>query len=189
MTNDDQNASATFVIRTSSFVILPLSRLCGEEYRTMVLTEEIRERIRAEFPKYPDKRAVTLPALHLVHDALRSVPVGAIEEIAELLEIHPAEIHDTMSFYQFLREEDRPLGRQRVWVCRSISCMLRGGEELLAALSHKWQVRPGQTTADGRLSLEYAECLGACEGAPCILVDDQCHMNVTEEDVERVVGA
>lgn len=154
-----------------------------------LLSEELRERIRAEFPKYPDKRAVTLPALHIVHDALRSVPTAAIEEIAELLEIHPAEIHDTMSFYQFFREEHRPLGRRRVWVCRSISCMLRGGEELLAELAHKWNVAPGGTTADGAISLEYAECLGACEGAPCMLVNDECHMNVTEASADNIVRA
>ena len=155
----------------------------------MVLSEQIRERIRAEFPKYPDRRAVTLPALHIVHDELRSVSTAAIEEIAELLEIHPAEIHDTMSFYQFFREEDCPQGKRRVWVCRSISCMLRGGEELLANLSHKWDVAPGATSADGRVSLEYAECLGACEGAPCILVNNECHMNVTEDAVERIVSS
>ncbi|RIK76577.1 MAG: NAD(P)H-dependent oxidoreductase subunit E [Planctomycetota bacterium] len=154
----------------------------------MILTEQIRERIRAEFPKYPDKRAVVLPALHIVHDELRSVPHAAIEEIAGLLEIHPAEIHDTMSFYQFFREEDRPLGKRRVWVCRSLSCALRGGEELLESLSHKWRVAPGGTTDDGRVSLEYAECLGACEGAPCVLVNDECHMNVSAEDVEQIVG-
>jgi NADH-quinone oxidoreductase subunit E len=153
----------------------------------MVLNEQIRERIRAEFPKYPDKRAVTLPALHIVHDELRSVSTAAIEEIAELLEIHPAEIHDTMSFYQFFREEDRPLGKKRVWVCRSISCALRGGEELLESLSHKWHVAPGGTTADGRVSLEYAECLGACEGAPCILVNDECHVNMTAESAAAVI--
>jgi NADH-quinone oxidoreductase subunit E len=153
----------------------------------MVLSEQIRERIRAEFLKYPDKRAVTLPALHIVHDELRSVSTAAIEEIAQLLEIHPAEIHDTMSFYEFFREEDRPLGKQRVWVCRSISCMLRGGEELLENLSHKWHVAPGGTTADGRVSLEYAECLGACEGAPCILVNDECHVNMTPESAAAVV--
>lgn len=154
----------------------------------MILSEQIRERIRAEFPKYPNKRAVTLPALHIVHDELRSVPMAAIEEIAELLELHPAEIHDTMSFYQFFREEDCPLGKRRVWVCRSISCALRGGEEVLESLSRKWGVGPGGTTPDGRVSLEYAECLGACEGAPCVLVNDECHMNVTAEDVERIVS-
>jgi NADH-quinone oxidoreductase subunit E len=153
-----------------------------------LLTEELRERIRAEFPKYPDKRAVTLPALHIVHDALRKVSREAVVEIAELLELHPAEVADTMTFYGFFHEGDEPLGARRVWVCRSISCMLRGGEELLAGLCRRMGVKPGETTADGRLTLEFAECLGACEGAPCMLVNDECHMNLTEEKALEMIG-
>lgn len=152
-----------------------------------VLTESMRERIRAEFPKYPNKRAVTLPALHIVHDELRCVSAEAIREIAELLELHPAEVHDTMTFYEFFRQEDQPLGKKRVWVCRSISCMLRGGEELLADLVDELGVEPGKTSADGRISLEFAECLGACDGAPCILVDDDCHMNMTTESTKQLL--
>ena len=152
-----------------------------------VLTEELRERIRAEFGKYPNKRAVTLPALHIVHDALRAVSPAAIEEIAELLELHPAEVSDTMTFYGFFREPERPLGARRVWVCRSISCMLRGGEELLAELCQRYGVKPGETTPDGQVTLEFAECLGACEGAPCMLVNDECHMNLTESSAAALI--
>jgi NADH-quinone oxidoreductase subunit E len=151
-----------------------------------VLTEDIRNRIRAEFPKYPDKRAVTLPALHIVHDALRAVTPEAIKEIAELLELYPAEVADTMTFYGFFHDE-QPLGKRRVWICRSISCMLRGGEELLANVSQRLGVKPGETTADGAVTLEYAECLGACEGAPCMLVNDECHMNLTEEKAMELI--
>jgi NADH-quinone oxidoreductase subunit E len=152
-----------------------------------VLSEELRKRIRAEFGKYPNKRAAVLPALHIVHDADRMVSTAAIEEIAELLEIHPAEVYDTMTFYQFFKEQHDPLGRHRVWVCRSISCMLRGGEELLANLSERLGVQPGHASADGKLTLEFAECLGACEGAPCMLVDEDCHMNVDEESAARLI--
>ncbi len=147
------------------------------------LSEELRQRIQAEFPKYPNKRAVTLPALHLVHDAHRCVSTEAIAEIAELLELHPSEVADTMSFYGFFRAEDRPLGRKRVWVCRSLSCMLRGGEELLGDLSEQLNCPPGGTSPDGQYSLEFAECLGACEGAPCVLIDDECHMRATADEV------
>ena len=70
-----------------------------------VLTEELREKIRSYFPRYPSKQAVTLPALHLVHDVLRCVPLGAVKEIAELLDLSPAEVHDTMSFYGIFRTE------------------------------------------------------------------------------------
>ena len=152
-----------------------------------VLTEEMRQQIRDQFAKYPNKRAVTLPALHIVHDALRCVPTQAIREIAELLELHPAEVHDTMSFYQFFRQEDAPLGKHRVWVCRSISCGLRGGEELLEDLAKRFHCQPGGTTPDGQISLEFAECLGACEGAPCVLIDDEHVMNATVENTLRAV--
>ena len=149
-----------------------------------VLSESIREKIRALFPSYPNKRAVTLPALHLVHDEMRQVSIEAIREIAQLLELHPAEVHDTMTFYNFFKDEKHPLGKHRVWVCRSIACALRGGEDLLAHACEKLHVAPGETTKDGRITLEFAECLGACEGAPCVLVDDNCHVNLTPESFD-----
>ena len=152
-----------------------------------VLSEELRSRIRAEFGKYPTKQAVTLPALHIVHDALRSVPPAAIVEIAELLELHPAEVADTMSFYGFFRDERRPIGKRRVWVCRSLSCMLRGGEDLLVELCQRLGVKPGETSPDGKITLEFVECLGACEGAPCVLIDDECHMSLTEESAAKLI--
>ena len=152
-----------------------------------VLNDDLRARIQSELAKYPTKRAATLPALHIAHDALRSVPPAAIEEIAELLELHPAEVCDTMSFYGFFRDDKRPLGKHRVWVCRSISCMLRGGEDLLAQLSRRLGVAPGGTSADGKVTLEFAECLGACEGAPCLLLDDECHMNQTKQSAAAMI--
>src|SRR6202171_150811 len=101
------------------------------------LTEELRRQILACLPRYPSKQAVTLPALHIVHDALRCVPLEAIREIADILDLSPAEVHDTMSFYEFFREEKAPLGRTRLWVCRSLACALRGGDDLLTDLCHK----------------------------------------------------
>jgi NADH-quinone oxidoreductase subunit E len=144
-----------------------------------VLTEKMRGQIVELLPRYPQKQAVTLPALHTVQDELRCVPQGAIEEIADLLELNPAQVHDTLSFYGFFRHEEQPLGKHRLWVCRSLSCMLRGGEELLAELCQRLDVRPGETTADGNVTVEFAECLGVCEGAPCVLWNDESHSNMT----------
>src|SRR5918911_1447967 len=96
---------------------------------TPMLSEAIREKIRAYIPRYPSARAVTLPALHIVHEHFRCVPYQAMAEIAELLSITPAEVHDTMSFYGYFPQA--PIGDVRVWVCRSLSCALRGGEEML----------------------------------------------------------
>jgi NADH-quinone oxidoreductase subunit E len=151
------------------------------------LSKTARERILAEFARYPNKRAVTLPALHIVQDEQRCVSAEAIREIAELLELHPAEVHDTLSFYGFFRDSSAPLGKHRVWVCRSLSCALRGGEQLLEELSTRLRVEPGETTADKTVTLEFAECLGACEGAPCLLVDDECHVNMTPESAAGLI--
>jgi NADH-quinone oxidoreductase subunit E len=138
--------------------------------RIPILSEPLKEKIRALFPRYPSKRAVTLPALHLIQEYLRCVPYQAMAEIAELLEITPAEVHDTMSFYGFFPQA--PIGDVRVWICRSISCMLRGGDELLEHACHRLGIEPGETTKDGKLTVEYAECLGICDHAPAALADD-----------------
>ena len=146
------------------------------------LKPEIVVKIKSLILLYPAKQAVTLPALHLVQDLERCVSQQAIVEIAALLELSPAEIHDTMSFYGFFKTELNPLGKCRLWVCRSLACDLRGADDLLNKLITNLGVAPGQTTKDGMFTLEEAECIGACEGAPCVLINDvHCH-NVSDAD-------
>jgi NADH-quinone oxidoreductase subunit E len=152
-----------------------------------VLSEAVKERIRAYLPRYPSKQAVTLPALHIVQDELRCVPLDAVREIADLLDLSPAEVCDTMTFYGFFRTEQDPLGRTRLWVCRSLACMLRGGDELLKDVCDKLGVKPGGTSADGKITVEFAECLGVCEGAPCVLVNDEHRMNVNPDNVDALL--
>jgi NADH-quinone oxidoreductase subunit E len=138
--------------------------------RIPILGDALKEMIRSLFVRYPNKRAVTLPALHLVQEHLRCVPLQAMAEIAQLLEITAAEVHDTMSFYGFFPQS--PAGDVRVWICRSLSCMLRGGDTLLEHACHKLKIEPGETTAGGELTVEFAECLGICDYAPAALADD-----------------
>jgi NADH-quinone oxidoreductase subunit E len=152
-----------------------------------VLSEELRQKILAYLPRYPSKQAVTLPALHLVQDELRCVPLDAMREIADLLDLSPAEVHDTMSFYGFYRTEKNPLGKTRLWVCRSLTCMLCGAEELLKTICQKLNVKPGGTTADGKITVEFAECIGACEGAPCVLINDEHRFNLMPETVDALI--
>jgi NADH-quinone oxidoreductase subunit E len=153
-----------------------------------VLTDELRAKIRSYFPRYPSKQAVTLPALHLVQDEMRCVPLQAIREIADLLDLSPAEVHDTMSFYGFFRDEQHKLGKTRLWVCRSLACNLRGGDELLVDLCQKLNVKPGETTVDGKITVEFAECIGVCEGAPAVLLDDAGRPNVTPDKVDGLIA-
>ncbi len=152
-----------------------------------ILSEAMREEIRALFPRYPSKRAVTLPALHMVQERFRCVPYQAMAEIAEVLEITPAEVHDTMSFYGFFPQA--PIGDMRVWICRSLSCMLRGGDELLKHACSRLGIEPGQTTPDGKLTVEFAECLGICDFAPAALADDgRVYGPLAEESVNAMLN-
>ena len=154
--------------------------------RIPILSEAMRERIQSLFPRYPSKRAVALPALHLVQEHLRCVPLQAMAEIAELLEITPAEVHDTMSFYGFFPQA--PIGDVRVWICRSLSCMIRGGDELLEHACSRLAIEPGETTADGKLTVEFAECLGICDFAPAALADDgRVYGPLTEASVDAML--
>jgi NADH-quinone oxidoreductase subunit E len=152
------------------------------------LNDDLRSKIQDLLPRYPHKQAVTLPALHIVQDALRCVPQPAIREIAELLDLSPAEVLDTMTFYGFFRTEENPLGKTRLWMCRSLACMLRGSDDLTTHICEKLGVQPGGTTADKAITLETAECIGACEGAPCALVNDEAVLDLTNEKADELVA-
>ncbi|MGA2032219.1 MAG: NAD(P)H-dependent oxidoreductase subunit E [Thermoguttaceae bacterium] len=151
-----------------------------------LLNEDLRAEIRACFPRYPTRQAVVLPALHAVNHRLGYVPRQAVVEIAELLDLSPAQVQDTLSFYEFF-PQDRPQGRLRVWVCRSISCAACGGEEMLEYLAERLSIRPGQTTADGRVTLEFGECLGLCDVAPAMLAGGVVYKNLTRAKIDEFV--
>lgn len=151
-----------------------------------VLSPQMRAEIEAFFPRYPTKQAVTLPALHVVNEHLRCVPMEVIPELAAMLELSPAQVYDTLSFYGFFKAT--PCGKVRAWVCRSISCALRGGEEVLEALSDQLGVAPGETTADGKITLEFGECLGLCDYAPAMLAGSRVYKNMSAEQAAEAAA-
>jgi len=151
-----------------------------------VLSPQMRAEIEAFFPRYPTKQAVTLPALHVVNEHLRCVPMEVIPELAAMLELSPAQVYDTLSFYGFFKAT--PCGKVQAWVCRSISCALRGGEEVLEALSDQLGVAPGETTADGKITLEFGECLGLCDYAPAMLAGSRVYKNMSAEQAAEAAA-
>ena len=154
-----------------------------------VVSEATKGKIRDLLPRYPRKQAVTLPALHLVHEEMGYVGTDAIVEIADLLDLHPSEVQDTMTFYQFFKDSEAgKQGKDRVWVCRGLACMLRGAYELIEHCESKLGVHCGQTTADGKITLEFAECIGACDGAPAVLLNDVHVMNVTDAKADELLA-
>ncbi len=151
-----------------------------------VLSEAVRDKIRSFFPRYETKRAVLLPALHVAQDALGHVSHAAMVEVAEILELHPSEVLDTLTFYTHFWTH--PKGRKVITVCRSISCELMGGNEVLDALKSKLNIDEHGTTEDGEYSLVTEECLAGCDYAPCMLVNEKMHQRVAADDIATLLA-
>lgn len=118
---------------------------------------------------YPEPRSALIPLCHLAQEQDGWLRPEAMEEIAELLGITPAEVRGTASFYDMLHVE--PVGRYLVSICTNIACLLGGAEELLEHAEESLGVRAGGTTADGTITLEEAECLADCDRTPCVTVN------------------
>lgn len=138
------------------------------------------------FPRYPSKRAVLLPALHAVQHEYNWIPTQALEEIAEFLEIAPAEVMDTATFYE--EYWLRPKGKYLIQVCRSLSCEICQSEALTERCRRRLGIDVGETTADGRFTLVELECLGACGTAPVALVNDALYEELTPEKLDDVIA-
>jgi len=151
-----------------------------------LLTEAVREKIRSLFPRYDTKQALLLPALHIVQDTLGHVPWQAMKEIAEVLEIPPSAVMDTLSFYTHFWTH--PKGEKVVTVCRSISCEVMGGNEVLEAIKVELGISEHETTPDGKYSLVTEECLAGCDHAPCMLINEKLHKCVRAADVPMLLA-
>jgi NADH-quinone oxidoreductase subunit E len=150
------------------------------------LTDELRKRLADVYlPRFPTKRAVVLPALHEIQHAYGWIPVQAIEELATFLDLAPAEVIDTATFYE--EYWLRPKGKYLVQVCRSLACELCDSKKLTAHCKRKLGIDLGETTPDGRFTLVELECLGACGTAPVALVNDVLHEELTAEKLDKII--
>lgn len=150
-----------------------------------VLTEAVREKIRSFFPRYETRRAALLPALHVVQDALGRVSPQAMKEVAELLDMPPSAVLDTLSFYTHFWEHAK--GRKVIVVCRSLSCQLMGADAVLQAFKDALHIDEHGTTPDGEYSLVTEECLAGCDHAPCVLVNERMYRRVKPVDVPALL--
>jgi NADH-quinone oxidoreductase subunit E len=135
--------------------------------------------------RYPVKKSALIPLLHLAQEQDGYVTEDAMVHIAELVDVTPAEVLGTASFYEMFKRE--PVGDYVVNVCTNISCLLRGGEELLEHLEHRLGIKAGSTTPDGKFTLEDVECIAACTEAPCLQVNYRYFHRVTAEAVDELV--
>ncbi|MDQ3973927.1 MAG: NAD(P)H-dependent oxidoreductase subunit E, partial [Actinomycetota bacterium] len=150
-----------------------------------MLPPDLRTKAEELVDRYPVKRSALLPLLHLMHVEDGHVTDDAVRECAELLGLTKAEVYAVATFFTMFKRE--PLGRHLVSVCTNFSCKVRGGQEVFERLSVKLGARHNETTADGAITLEHAECLGNCEGAPVVTIDYLNYECVTPDGAERLV--
>ena len=152
------------------------------------LTDEIKAAFDQRYAhRYPSRAALALPILHEIQHHYNWLPYQAIEEAAAFIEVEPSVLLDTATFYEEFFLE--PRGKHTVWVCQSVSCEIMRESNLTETISDHLGIEPGETTPDGRVTFMKVECIGACGGAPCALVNETLHENLTPDRVKRALDA
>ena len=149
------------------------------------LTGDFLRRAQVLVERYPDSRSALLPLLYLAQEQDGHLTNDAMAHIGELLSLSSAEVLGTASFYTMFKRERT--GKYLVSVCTNLTCLIEGASEVMHHVEQSLGVKPGQTTADGLFTLEHAECLAACGGAPCLQVNYRFFEKVTPESFDRLV--
>jgi len=148
--------------------------------------ELIKKEIETILPRYPRKEAAILPALHLVQRRLGYITAESEKLVAQVLGVRPVRVREVVTFYTMFSQ--KPLGKYHLQVCSNLSCTLAGGETVLDYLREKLKIKVGETTADGRFTLTTVECLGACDQAPCLMVNDDLHGRLDKTKIDELLA-
>lgn len=150
-----------------------------------MLSDAAKARILALFPRYPDKRSVTLAALRIAQEERGFVSEEAMSDIAVLLELTPVQVYETATFYTLFTLQ--PVGTYLIQVCRTLSCALVGAEGIVQHLERKLGIRVGETTPDGVFTLKKVECLAGCGAGPMMQINDEYYEYLTKEKIDRIL--
>jgi NADH-quinone oxidoreductase subunit E len=163
----------------------------NEPQAAEVLSAHVREEIDRWVAKFPPgrQRSAVIGALHAVqHENGGYLTEPLMEAVARYLNLPPIQVFEVASFYSMF--ETKPVGRHSISVCTNISCMLCGGEKILAHIEKRLGIRVGESTPDGRIFLKKEEeCLAACTGAPMMMIDHKFHENLTTAKVDELLDA
>jgi NADH-quinone oxidoreductase subunit E len=153
----------------------------------MTFSPELEARFERFLAKYPAdrKRSAMIPMLIYAQDEVGSITDELIEEVAKRVGVTPSQVTEVFTYYSMLHR--KPMGKYHVQICTNISCLLVGGEELWNKASHKLGIGHKEVTADGRVSLEEVECIGACSWAPAIQVNYDFYHDVTMAQMEKLI--
>jgi NADH-quinone oxidoreductase subunit E len=157
------------------------------ESKPFALTPDREKTFEEILSRYPNKMAACIPVLHLCQEQNGWVSEEVIAFVAKRLELETAHVKGVVTFYTLFNQH--PVGKHQVWVCRTLSCALRGSDAILQHCEKRLGVHAGETTKDGKITLRTAECLAACGQAPMIQVDKEFHENLTIEAVDQILDS
>lgn len=161
-----------------------------DDGKVFAYTPENRERLEAIAKRYPDnpigRRSAILPALYLVQWQIGYISLSAIPHVASAIGCTSAEVEDVVSFYTMFYT--RPTGKFVVQVCRTLPCALRGAERVTEELMRAMNTQPNGTDPSGTFTLMEVECLGACDRAPLVMVNDSWHECLEPDDAQKLVS-
>jgi NADH-quinone oxidoreductase subunit E len=147
---------------------------------------QARQRLQSIRERYPTAQAACLPALWVAQEEFGWVPQDAVELVARELGLPPAHVHGVATFYTMYHHK-KP-GKYHIQLCTNVACMVNGAYDLLAHLTEKLRIKPGETTPDGIFTLSEVECLACCGRAPAMLVNDAYHYDLTRERVDDLIA-
>jgi NADH-quinone oxidoreductase subunit E len=152
-----------------------------------IFSPELAARLDALVEKYPVKRSALIPMLLYAQDEVGYLSDAVVAEVASRIGITELDVRNVATYYSMLRF--KPAGRYNIQVCTNISCMLRGGYEILERFRQELGIDPKGVTADGQFSLEEVECIGSCSWAPAIQVNYDFHDELDPEKVPAIVAS
>jgi NADH-quinone oxidoreductase subunit E len=153
----------------------------------MTFSPQLEARFDKLLHSYPPgrQRSAMVPMLLYAQDEIGSITQELVEEVARRVGVTPLQVEEVLSYYSMLHR--KPLGKYHVQICTNISCLLTGGEELWQQACGKLGIGHKEATADGQISLEEVECIGACSWAPALQVNYDFHHNVTPEQLDKLL--
>jgi len=153
----------------------------------MAFEPGLLQKINDIISKHETQQSALIPVLREVQGNYGWLSPESMEEVAEILDLPPSGVQNVATFYTMFFTE--PAGKHIVWVCRTLSCALKGAEHIEHHLCKKLNLHTGDTTADGSITLMEAECLASCGTAPAMLVDDTLYENLTKEKVDNIIDS
>ncbi len=152
-----------------------------------MLTDQERQEIETELHDYPYKHNACISALKIVQRHRGGwVPDEGIRDIADFLEMSPDEVDSVATFYNLIMR--KPVGKHKIFICNSVSCWLLGYREILTRLTETLGIELGQTTPDNQFTLLPIQCLGTCDHAPALMIDEDLHRDLTPEKIEEILA-